>query len=221
MEDEKNDPPIPIPPKKKRLRLIIKIFLLWSVALFLATIALASLNTARKPAIYLYPTEDMVVNVEVDVKGLFFNDIPDYGNGWEVFVTKDGIIEGEYDYLFYEAVLWHTDFPEEGWVVEYNRLENWFDKNLPKLGLNEKETNQFIEYWTQELPEAKYYEIKLFDKKFIDENMTLNIEPKPDTVTRLLFHFKALDEMTILEEPTITTPERKGFTVIEWGGILK
>ena len=221
MENENNDSRIPLPPKKKRLRLIIKIILLWSMALLLASIVLASLNTARKPAIYLYPTEDMTVNVEVDVNGLFFNDIPDYDNGWKVFVTKDGIIEGQYDYLFYEAALLNSDLPEEGWVVEYSQLENWFDENLPKLGLNEKETKQFVEYWIEELPEANYYEIKLFDKKFVDENMTLNIVPKPDTITRLLFYFKGLDEVMILPKPTIITPERKGFTVIEWGGILK
>ena len=218
MKSKKHDPRIPLPPKKKMFRLIVCVTLLWLVVFFLV---LASLNTARKPAIYLYPTEDMVVNVEVVVNGLFFNDIPDYGEGWEVFVTKDGIIEGEYDYLFYEAALLNSDLPEEGWVVGYSQLENWFDENLPKLGLNEKEKEQFVEYWTEELPEAKYYEIKLFDKKFVDENLTLNIVPKPDTITRLLFYFKGLDEVMILPEPTIITPERKGFTVVEWGGILK
>jgi len=221
MKKEKHNPRIPLPPKKKRIRLFIKIVLLWSIAFLLGNIVLASLNTARKPAIYLYPTEDMVVNVKVDVNGLFFNDIPHYGEGWKVFVTKDGIIEGKYDYLFYEAALLHLDIPEKGWVVKYDQLENWFDKNLPKFGLNEKEKRQFVEYWEKELPRANYYEIKLFDKKFVDENLTLNISPKPDTITRLLFHFKALNENKKIEEPIIVTPERKGFTVVEWGGILE
>ena len=131
----------------------------------------------------------------------FFNDIPHYGEGWKVFVTKDGIIEGKYDYLFYEAALLHLDIPEKGWVVKYDQLENWFDEKLPKFGLNEKEKRQFVEYWIEELPESNYYEIKLFDKKFVDENLTLDISPKPETIIRLLFHFKALDENANIEEP--------------------
>ena len=221
MEIKKNNPRIPLPPKKKRIRTIAKIILLWLIAFLFASITLASLNTARKPAIYLYPTEDMMVNVKVNVNGLFFNDIPHYGEGWKVFVTKDGIIEGKYDYLFYEAALLHLDIPEKGWVVKYDQLENWFDEKLPKFGLNEKEKRQFVEYWIEELPESNYYEIKLFDKKFVDENLTLDISPKPETIIRLLFHFKALDENANIEEPIIVTPERKGFTVVEWGGILR
>ncbi|MCK5027539.1 MAG: hypothetical protein KAS07_03910 [Candidatus Pacebacteria bacterium] len=221
MENNKKIPPIPLPPKKKnKLRKIIAVILwLFIMAIFLS-VALASLNTARKPAIYLYPTEDMDVQVQVDVNGILFNDIPKYNNGWDVFVTKDGIIDGVYDYLFYEAFLWKIDVPEEGWVVAYNELEEWFADMLPVLGLNEKETEQFVEYWMEELPRSKYYEVKLFDREFVDENMTLSIDPAPDTVIRLLFYFKPVEEKNCLQEPTIVIPTRDGFTVVEWGGIL-
>ncbi len=221
MENNKKIPPIPLPPKKRSKFEKIIAFVLWIfvMAIFL-TVALASLNSARKPAIYLYPIEDMDIQVQVDVKGFLYNDIPDYHDGWDVFVTKDGIIDGVYDYLFYEALLWKIDIPEEGWVVEYDELEGWFELNLPILGLNEKETGQFIEYWMEELPQAKYYEVKLFDREFVDENMTLSIDPAPDTVIRLLFYFKPLEKEISLQEPTIVTPTRDGFTVVEWGGIL-
>jgi hypothetical protein len=71
------------------------------------------------------------------------------------------------------------------------------------------------------LPEAKYYQIKLADKKFLDEYMGLDISPKPDTEIRLLFEFTPLSEKISINEPEIKTPERNGFTVVEWGGILK
>ena len=45
--------------------------------------------TFEKPAIYLYPTEDSRISVKLDVKGRIFNDLPKYGNGWNVFVTKE------------------------------------------------------------------------------------------------------------------------------------
>jgi hypothetical protein len=37
---------------------------------------------------------------------------------------------------------------------------------------------------------------------------------------RLEFYFKPIKSNMKLQEPVITTPERKGFTVVEWGGVL-
>jgi len=175
----------------------------------------------EKPAIYLYPVEDSQIDVKVLVNGELTLTIPDYENGWNVFVTKEGIIENKYDYLFYEADLNIISLPEEGWVIKYEELNNWFENQLPILGLNEKETSQFIEYWMERLPKANYYEIKLFEDKFLKENMDLLITPTPDTLIRLEFNFKALEDKITLPEPTIKTPERNGFVVVEWGGILE
>jgi len=44
------------------------------------------------------------------------------------------------------------------------------------------------------------------------------IDPAPDTLIRVFMTWKPVDEMTEIEEPTIVTPERSGFTVVEWGG---
>ena len=175
----------------------------------------------KKPAIYLYPEEDSMVSVKLGVKGIIAKDIPAYKNGWNVFATKEGIIDNKYDYLFYEAILFGAKFPESGWVVGYGELRGWFQDNLIKLGLNEKEKNQFIDYWMESLPEADYYQIKMADKKFLDEYMRLDISPKPDTEIRLLFEFTPLSEKIVINEPEIATLERNGFTVVEWGGILK
>jgi hypothetical protein len=49
-----------------------------------------------------------------------------------------------------------------------------------------------------------------------DENMPLNITPKPDTVIRVMMDLKAIDELIDIPEQKLTTPERNGFTVVEW-----
>ncbi|MBU4348141.1 hypothetical protein KJ671_01375 [Patescibacteria group bacterium] len=49
----------------------------------------------------------------------------------------------------------------------------------------------------------------------------LDINPKPDTVIRVLMDFSPLDKMADFEGFEIKTPERKGFTVVEWGGVLR
>ena len=173
----------------------------------------------KKPAVYLYPEKEMNVSVKVDVNGRLTKTEPFYGNGWNVTASPDGSINGEYDYLFYEADLNKITLPAEGWVVEYSKLENWFDDYLPQLGLNKKEKEQFKEYWLKDLKKANYYEIKLLSNEFLNENMKLDISPSPQTIIRLDFFFKPLSEKKTIKEPAIKRIERKGFTVVEWGGI--
>ncbi len=180
----------------------------------------ASHMVIKKPAIYLYPLEDSLIKVQLNINGKIINDIPAYENGWTVFVTKEGLIDNRYDYLFYEAELNQIKLPNDGWVVKSEELNNWLDTNLLKLGLNDKEKNQFKEYWLNELPKSNYYEIKLFEDKFLKENMDLIVSPQPDTTIRLNFYFKPLKEKSNIQEPKIVTPKRNGFTVVEWGGVL-
>ncbi|MBR9682694.1 MAG: hypothetical protein GOV02_03380 [Candidatus Aenigmarchaeota archaeon] len=175
----------------------------------------------EKPAVYLYPETDSHIQVTIDTAGRIIEDIPEYNGGWNVFVTTEGLIEQKYDYLFYEVQLNSIDLPEQGWVVSQDELNGWFDTNLIAMGMNQKEKDQFKEYWLERLEGSAYYEIKLLDDTFLEENMNLIIDPQPDTIIRLDFHFRRLDNTIEIEEPEIMTPERNGFIVVEWGGILE
>ncbi|MBU1976148.1 MAG: hypothetical protein KKG59_07130 [Nanoarchaeota archaeon] len=213
-------------PHHKKIFVVLKAVIAgFSILGLFALFAAAALSTVaiKKPAIYLYPTTDSVIDVKLEVNGRITQDIPKYNCGWRVFASKQGIIKentAQFDYLFYEAELKNIELPNNGWIVEYSDLENWFDTRLPKLGLNEKELYQFKEYWMQELKPAKYYEIRLLSKEFLVNNMNLVIDPKPDTLIRLNFYFKPLDKPHELKEPIIVSPKREGFVVVEWGGIL-
>lgn len=180
----------------------------------------ASSATIKKPAVYLYPIEDSIIKVKLEINGKLIQDIPEYNLGWEVFVTKAGIIENQYDYLFYEAKLKKIDLPNNGWIVKYENLDSWFETNLIKLGLNQKEKDQFKDYWLKELPKSNYYQIKLLEDSFLKENMDLIVSPQPNTLIRLNFYFKPIKENIDLPEPIIVTPQRNGFTVVEWGGMV-
>lgn len=174
----------------------------------------------KKPAIYLYPQKKSAITVSLRINGTITKTIPPYVKEWNIIANPNGMIEGGYDYLFYEADLKKISLPKEGWIVEYKKLNRWFDINLAKLGLNAKEKQQFKAYWMKELPSAPYYKIQLLDSKFLSDYMGLDIYPKPDTLIRLNFYFTPLKELEKINEPIIKTPKRKGFIVIEWGGIL-
>lgn len=180
------------------------------------------LPVVRKPAIYLYPTSFIPVSVKLNIKGELTASIPAYPkNGWYVIANPSGLIDNKYDYLFYEAKLDNYKVPDEGWVVATKDLKTWFDKNLPKFGLNKNEISEFKSYWLKELDDAGYYEIKLFSDEFLGKNMDLIVSPTPKTIIRVEFYFKHLDSPKTLEEPTVVTPKRVGFTVVEWGGTIE
>jgi hypothetical protein len=174
----------------------------------------------RKPVIYLYPEQDLFVSVKLILKGELTRSIPAYNDGWNVFVSNDGRIDSRYDYIYYEVMLNKIDLPDEGWVVPYEELEAWFDVFLPKLGLNDKEKTQFLDYWLGELVHSPYYEIKILSDDFLDENMDLLVYPVPDTHIRLNFHFRPLNTSIYIREPVLEDIDRNGFTLVEWGGIL-
>ena len=48
--------------------------------------------------------------------------------------------------------------------------------------------------------------------------MPLEITPKPDTIIRIVMEFKGLEEPIQIKEQKLITPQRTGFTVVEWGG---
>lgn len=48
--------------------------------------------------------------------------------------------------------------------------------------------------------------------------MPLNVEPNPDTTIRVLMTYKGLKEPIDIKEQKLVTPNREGFTVVEWGG---
>ena len=54
----------------------------------------------------------------------------------------------------------------------------------------------------------------------INEDMPIEISVKPDTVIRVRMIFKCMSSyLDVKEQTLIPAPERKGFTVVEWGGI--
>ena len=58
----------------------------------------------------------------------------------------------------------------------------------------------------------------LFPKKKFFENFELNVTPKPDSMLRIFLSIQKLDAPINVKEQKLESTERKGFTVVEWGG---
>lgn len=183
-----------------------------------------------KPAIYLYPTQKQLVNVKVNPKGELGYTDPVYpDNGWTVSADPYGRLYSmnhepiTNNYLYYESKLLDSEIkkPKEGWVVKNEELEKLYEELLPKLGLNVKEANDFSQYWLKTLPYSPYYFVGLVDKNQRDYLEPLTVTPNPDSSIRFSLYFEALDMPVSVSKPAIITPVRTGFTLVDWGGIVK
>ena len=64
----------------------------------------------------------------------------------------------------------------------------------------------------------KYNYIRFETLDEINENMELEIIPKPETLIRINMEFKGLTKPMAVKEQNLKRVERKGYTVVEWGG---
>ena len=190
--------------------IVIPFLVMWQLGIF---------SMGGKPAIYLYPEKPMNVNVKVIPTGIFTKTIPEYGGGWSVRATPSGLIDGKYDYLFYETLNLERYGSDKAWTVPADRLNQWFDEYLPRFGLIPKESDEMRDYWVANLRKDGYYRIYPLDEGQLRHFSRLEIEPKPDTLIRVILRFEHIDSPTASDEPVINAVQRKGFTVVEWGGV--
>lgn len=175
-----------------------------------------------KPVIYLYPEKETEVSVNLNFDGKLTYTYPALGSGWNVIAKPDGTLTNLADgsthyYLFWEGTARPKWTYEKGFVVKGSETENFLRENLAKMGLTPREYNDFITYWVPKMQGNKYNLISFSGAEY-SEIAKLTVNPKPDSVIRIHMMWKALDEPIEIEPQVLPTYERKGFTLVEWGG---
>ena len=179
---------------------------------------------ADKPVIYLYPEQDTDVHVELELtEAELSTTYPRYNNGWDVVASPDGSLLNKADgthhkYLFWDAVncRMRYDF-SEGFCVADSDTESFLKEKLTYMGLTEEEMNEFIVYWLPRM-EHNAYNLISFQGDAYTNSAKLNITPTPDSLLRVFMAYVPLEESVDIQPQQLETFERKGFTVVEWGG---
>ena len=177
---------------------------------------------SEKPVIYLYPEQAQEVYVQLELDGEFTCTYPEYDNGWKVKAYPDGTLRDqvtgkEYNYLFWEGTSGTGYDLSRGFVVEGKDTAEFLEEKLAYLGLNERESNEFIVYWLPRMEENNYNLITFQGEKYT-EHAKLKISPEPDSILRVFMVYKPLDKAIDIPEQELEPFEREGFTVVEWGG---
>ena len=177
-----------------------------------------------KPVIYLYPEVETDVHIELELtESELSTTYPKYNNGWDVTAYPDGSLVNKADgsnhkYLFWDAANCRTRFDfSKGFCVAGEDTEKFLKEKLTYMGLTEQEMNEFIVYWLP-LMEHNEYNLIAFQGDKYTNSAKLNISPTPDSLLRVFMAYVPLEEAVETEPQELETFERKGFTVVEWGG---
>lgn len=183
-----------------------------------------ALAECAKPVIYLYPAQDTTVSVKVGANvTLSEPTYPD--NGWNVLAHPDGQLEYQgqsYPNLFWEGTGF-GDYPDKskfGVVVPQSELISTLNSQLKQLGLNDQESLDFMEFWTDKLPKTPYVRLTWLDTADMNQLAPLKVFPSPNTAIRIFLEFEGLQQPINLIPQKLSAPVRNGFTLVEWGGLL-
>lgn len=180
----------------------------------------------KKPVIYLYPTATTELSVKLNYSGKLLFTYPHYDKKWEVIAHPDGKLinkkdNREYSYLFWDGEKNYSDRDvvyENGFVVPKDSIVQFLQNKLSQLGLKPHEYNEFIVFWTPYLAQNEWNFIHFRTKKDYNVISTNEVNPVPETEIRIFMDFKKVNAPFDIEPQKITTPTRKGFTLVEWGG---
>lgn len=179
--------------------------------------------TVRKPVVYVYPDRPRRVRVAIDLRGEFTARYPAMEHGaWEVLAHPDGTLVDrsgrEHRYLFWEGT--GVDFridPAEAVGVPGSESAAFLESVCDAYALTPAECGDFVTYW---LPEMKRnaFNVVAFPDSLYQAYAPMRVQPEPDTLIRLFMVFEGHDSPVWTGNPALPSYDRKGFTVVEWGG---
>ena len=175
----------------------------------------------EKPVIYLYPETETRVTVKLDLSGELTCAYPAYDGGWVVTAAPDGTLTDEhgqtYNYLYWEGEGTEAYDFSKGFCVAGSDTAAFLEDALDRLGLTRREANEFLVYWLPRMQDNPYNLIA-FQQEAYTESAKLTVSPQPDSVLRVFMAWKPLARPVDIPAQILPGFERRGFTLVEWGG---
>ena len=175
----------------------------------------------EKPVIYLYPETETRVTVKLDYQGTLTCAYPAYDGGWTVTAAPDGTLTDEhgrtYNYLYWEGEGTEAYDFSKGFCVAGSDTAAFLEDALDRLGLTRREANEFLVYWLPRMQDNPYNLIA-FQQEAYTQSAKLTVSPRPDSVLRVFMAWKPLARPVDVPAQTLPGFERRGFTLVEWGG---
>lgn len=177
-----------------------------------------------KPVIYVYPDSLTEIEVQIVAKDEITFTYPPYNQGWRMTASPNGNIrinDDDYNYLFWEGT--HVtsitqDYFETGFVVAGANITEFLLDKLTLLGFNSKEKADFITFWAPRMIQNDFNFLRFMINEECNQVAELLINPSPDKVNRVYMSWCAVPQEYKPNEQKLTSFNREGFDILEWGG---
>lgn len=179
----------------------------------------------RKPVVYLYPEARTRVHVRLELDGELVTHYPAMQqDAWTIVASPSGELVDEatgrhHRYLFWEGTRagWDLD-PAKAHCVPGGEAAAFMERVCDRYALTDAECGDFVTYWLPALASNPYSVVQLVDEASYAQYAQLHVTPTPDTVIRPFMIFRRSETPVDVGAPALPRRERRGFTVVEWGG---
>lgn len=138
--------------------------------------------------------------------------------------AKKACEANNYPYVYWEGRVTKMPYTDSktGWIVKTKDLQGFLNKELDYIGFNKPEKEEFIKYWTHKLSQTKNqtYFIYFQQNKTVDEIAPMQVTPRPDSINRIYMVAKPISKPKTVPLQHLEKFKRKGFTLVEWGGLV-
>ena len=131
----------------------------------------------------------------------------------------------KYPYIYWDGVQITKPLPDkkEGFLVKRADIDTFLNEKADALKMNEAEKSEFTRYWSKKMKDKKwkYYRVYFLQNDEVNDYLPLYVNPKPDNSNRVQIIIRRGNKNMNLPAQKLMPIERKGFTLVEWGGVIK
>lgn len=167
----------------------------------------------KSARVFVYPPKGQKVSLTVEPAGGILKSDPPYKGKWWTVNTAT--------ILTWEGGLTDTPAPiTQGFCVRRGELPAFLDAILMQAGLAPDEIRGFKGYWVPILAVKPYVAIRFLSREEVERVAPLKVKPQPNSLVRVWFDFRPLNDEVKLRPQRMEPVTRSGFTVAEWGGLI-
>ncbi|MDO8658810.1 MAG: hypothetical protein Q7K55_08765 [Candidatus Levybacteria bacterium] len=189
--------------------------------------------------LYLYGKTGTKVNIKAKTYIYSKDPIYDEKTGYNITIKDNGKMEVNgkiYDRINYDYLSKNVTPPEYGIITTKEKLPETLSFFSQNLGLNQKETNDLIDFGKSNIS-SPFVFVSFFDQKTSENILPLEFIPKPDTYINIVFYFKEYQQKPSIKPQELKFPsvpkriglaprspaplDEVGFTAVEISEILE
>lgn len=184
--------------------------------------------SGNSPHIFIKSKTSQQVQIVTESK-LTYSDPKTFNSTWTVNVRDNMLINNQgasRSSIYYEYDPTNISFnqSDKGYIVEREKINELTFELAKKLGLTKDESNALtsdVHNALTDLKNSDYIKVSIIDEDEVNTLLSLNISPKPDSITRFHLMVSVAKSSDKTEAPLIQKIKRSDYSVLELGAYAK